>query len=284
MDLFYKTILAARYHFGAQILSGSKNDLKDNKFGFDRVILVCDIQNIRNIFKHRYEADVDFNGYIDKFYSTDIFHFQNYRQLNKVTGTLLHRMNISDFRESAPFYVFINKFDHGFANIITGLVYHNIVSLRQVLNFTSAAQYFPNLVVRFEKFNIEINEGTPILEMILLSKLMGGYHGLVLALNKLMLSSYQVKNVKLYYNKLTYFDLRYFHDFGGIKSTLTRKINGELYELELISSKFAFQNMKIYKKDNENGSLKTQFDPRPEDFFSLYIKILSELHNEKLLE
>ncbi len=44
-----------------------------NKYGFDKIILVCDNENIRNIFKARYGMDTDYNGYIDKFYSKEIF-------------------------------------------------------------------------------------------------------------------------------------------------------------------------------------------------------------------
>jgi len=47
----------------------------DNKFGFDKIIFVCDIENIRKIFAHKYGSEVDFSGYIDKFYSTEIFNF-----------------------------------------------------------------------------------------------------------------------------------------------------------------------------------------------------------------
>ena len=45
----------------------------DNKFGFDKIIFVCDIENIRKIFAHKYGEQVDFSGYIDKFYSTEIY-------------------------------------------------------------------------------------------------------------------------------------------------------------------------------------------------------------------
>lgn len=45
----------------------------DNKFGFDKIVFVCDIENIRKIFAHKYGSEVDFSGYIDKFYSTEIF-------------------------------------------------------------------------------------------------------------------------------------------------------------------------------------------------------------------
>ena len=39
-----------------------------NKFDFDKVIFVCDIENIEQIYQHKYGVNVDFSGYIDKFY------------------------------------------------------------------------------------------------------------------------------------------------------------------------------------------------------------------------
>jgi hypothetical protein len=49
----------------------------ENKFKFDHIILVCDIDNIQKIYHHKYGALVDFEGYMDKFYSTDVFTFTN---------------------------------------------------------------------------------------------------------------------------------------------------------------------------------------------------------------
>ena len=49
----------------------------ENKFGFDKVIFVCDIENIANIFRNRYGENVDFAGYIDKFYSYQIHKYTN---------------------------------------------------------------------------------------------------------------------------------------------------------------------------------------------------------------
>ena len=59
-------------------------DEQQNKFGFDKVIFVCDIENIRNIFASNYGADVDFGGYIDKFYSKEVYRFDNLASLEKV--------------------------------------------------------------------------------------------------------------------------------------------------------------------------------------------------------
>lgn len=46
-----------------------------NKFGFDKIIFVCDIKNIREIYAHKYGRLTDFEGYIDKFYSSAPFEF-----------------------------------------------------------------------------------------------------------------------------------------------------------------------------------------------------------------
>ncbi len=51
-------------------------DKDENKFGFDKIILVCDLDNIRNIFANKYGQNVDFSGYIDKFYDI-IFNFEH---------------------------------------------------------------------------------------------------------------------------------------------------------------------------------------------------------------
>ena len=50
---------------------------EDNKFGFDCIIIVGDIENIKKIFHHRYGKDVDFRGYFDKFYTYKPYYFDN---------------------------------------------------------------------------------------------------------------------------------------------------------------------------------------------------------------
>ena len=60
------------------ILSAHNNNFDSkNKFDFDHIILVCDLENIKRIFYHKYGKEVDFEGYIDKFYSTHIMCFTN---------------------------------------------------------------------------------------------------------------------------------------------------------------------------------------------------------------
>lgn len=67
-----------------------------NKFGFDKVIFVCDINNIRNIFHAKYGDRTDFKGYIDKFYSSFVFTFDNsgeiVRQIRVIVSSVLRKL------------------------------------------------------------------------------------------------------------------------------------------------------------------------------------------------
>lgn len=56
-------------HFDRYDTFSADTELKDrdNKFGFDKIVLVCDIENIKNIYHHVYGEKTDFLGYINKF-------------------------------------------------------------------------------------------------------------------------------------------------------------------------------------------------------------------------
>lgn len=62
-----------------------------DRYGFDRVIFVCDIDNIQSIFHHKYGLETDFNGYIDKFYSKAIFEFSNQDTIKNKVSSVLER-------------------------------------------------------------------------------------------------------------------------------------------------------------------------------------------------
>ncbi|MGL4331853.1 MAG: hypothetical protein ACRCSR_03490 [Bacteroidales bacterium] len=61
-----------RSHCGADEWETTKGD---NKFLFDKILLVCDIENIKNIFHHFYGERTDFIGYISKFSSHKPFYY-----------------------------------------------------------------------------------------------------------------------------------------------------------------------------------------------------------------
>jgi KAP family P-loop domain len=104
----------------------------ENKFAFDHVILVCDIENIQKIFYHKYGAGVDFEGYIDKFYSTHIFDFTNndavVTYVKSVFETSVSQKSYLDF----------------VTLILQNLVEQNLLSVRRLLKH--------NYDFSFEKF------------------------------------------------------------------------------------------------------------------------------------
>lgn len=82
-----------------------------NKFGFDKVVFVCDIDNIRNIFSARYGTDTDFNGYIDKFFSTEIFYFDNRQAVSEVTDKIIEAIKFNENSNYAA--AFLKDVSHG---------------------------------------------------------------------------------------------------------------------------------------------------------------------------
>jgi hypothetical protein len=49
----------------------------ENKFGFDKIIIVADYTNLKSIFHHKYGSQTDFSGYMDKFFSISPYYFDN---------------------------------------------------------------------------------------------------------------------------------------------------------------------------------------------------------------
>jgi hypothetical protein len=67
-----------------------------NKFNFDKVILVADVQNLKSIFHYRYGKQTDFNGYFDKFFSVEVFQFKNEEIITKVIDEIISKFQIED--------------------------------------------------------------------------------------------------------------------------------------------------------------------------------------------
>ena len=116
------------------------NGSEQNKFGFDKIIIVCDIENIRNIYHSKYGGNVDFNGYIDKFYSMEIFEFNNKFEMIKSVDNIFRTI---DAKEEIA-----GNYDGYYATtvakyIIKTMIDCNAINLRSLLKF-SYKPYFKN--------------------------------------------------------------------------------------------------------------------------------------------
>ncbi|GEM_PF-3149442 len=99
-----------------------------HKFDFEKVILVCDIENIRKIYEHKYGIGVDFSGYISKFVSKEIFFYNVKYYLNKALDVVLQN------------------------NIYRGIENYNYIYTNEYLDFSYKPLIRNNNYYRFFKF------------------------------------------------------------------------------------------------------------------------------------
>lgn len=77
--------------FSAHFADNLDNTFSKNKFGFDKVLLLCDFDNIKKIYQHKYGADTDFKGYISKFSAVPPFEYCIRSKIAKHISGLLEK-------------------------------------------------------------------------------------------------------------------------------------------------------------------------------------------------
>jgi len=108
-----------------------------NKFGFDKVMFVCDINNIRNIYRANYGTGADFTGYIDKFYSKQVFRFINKESVRVAVKTVVAK-SFNFQGEDEELTYFINKERHLIDEIerfLSAFVQYNSINLRALFRY-----------------------------------------------------------------------------------------------------------------------------------------------------
>ncbi|MCD4697938.1 MAG: KAP family NTPase [Bacteroidales bacterium] len=164
----------------------------ENKFGFDKVILVYDLENVRNAFNNKFGDNVDFNGYIDKFYSYDIFEFDNLDiVINKLNLLLSNLIVIKEnsfekkFVEIEQEYVIMSLF---LKFILIDLLKTKNLNLRTILKLSSQKFEFLNKTVYFlenKKFPIKCSDFPLIVVIEFIKEIVGGLNNLQKLFSKL---------------------------------------------------------------------------------------------------
>ncbi len=110
------------------------NDDTNNKFDFDKIIVCCDVDNIHQIFNNRFGQDVDFSGYIDKFCSTEIFHFDNRLAVKSEIDRILQTLTLANNILWNPHENPTETVGYGYIrSILYCLIESNSFNLRQLL-------------------------------------------------------------------------------------------------------------------------------------------------------
>ncbi|MEZ2337202.1 P-loop NTPase fold protein [Mucilaginibacter sp. RCC_168] len=109
---------------------------QENKFGFDKVIFVCDYDNIRLMYEHRYGKGVDFSGYIDKFFSTDVFLYDNRKYVLNALEKIFKEKSQNIPQKFQDKYLPVNSpLYKAFEYILISLFEINVISLRSLEQF-----------------------------------------------------------------------------------------------------------------------------------------------------
>ena len=90
-------------------------DEEDNKFGFDKVIFVGDIDNLRKVFHHIYGSETDFEGYIDKFFSVAPYRYEIEEELRSVIKQIIAGYS---HNEEGPFRQSVEKENGHIASVL----------------------------------------------------------------------------------------------------------------------------------------------------------------------
>lgn len=105
----------------------------ENRYGFNKIIFVCDIDNIRNIFRAMYGEGVDFTGYIDKFYSIEPYFFNNNNLVAQEAYRFVASIN----------YDWPAQSDEQLSSLVRILLFHNAITLRKLKEKESAHWEYP---------------------------------------------------------------------------------------------------------------------------------------------
>lgn len=119
----------------------------NNKFGFSKIIMVCDIENIEIIYRKMYGEEVDFSGYIDKFRSIETFYLQNEENWFAKVDLLFHNNG------NRYFYGRYNReIFHNFGVfLVKDLIYQGLLNYRKLLK----AKNYPELMTSLTTMTIK---------------------------------------------------------------------------------------------------------------------------------
>jgi hypothetical protein len=197
-------------HFDSPTYSTQKN-----KFNFDKIIIVCDFNNIKNLFLHRYGTEIDFMGYIDKFYSSEIYSFDNKKAIFTILDRIFDRIKYLQKDDSADFISSL-YFNNGLIkNLSVLLLERNFISLRSLLNLSKKT-----IPYHFEKIIIKQNNETVahlipiVIQLKLLKDILGDYGNMYKACETCLRNDDEIEDYANYFGLFMYILSSDLHNFS----------------------------------------------------------------------
>lgn len=111
----------------------------ENKFGFDKIIFVADVNNLKTMYAHRFGSNDSFNGYISKLSSKDIFYFNPSKELYINLNSFLSKVQFT-IKGAAGKLSFLQNNDKKVKQLaiylVANLVNINTINLRDLIKET----------------------------------------------------------------------------------------------------------------------------------------------------
>ena len=250
-------------------LVGEEEDrgTESKKLGFDQVICVCDLNNIKKIFSHIYGKETDFDGYINKYYSNDIYQYDG----DEVEQVILKRLDriVASFNvgESAKGYfteenqksnfyayliyrtlqlIFLTKNTHSNLRILFKAVNHKLPVLLEMQAHSNNVTKLNNTRIPDRRRMINmINKGINALKVIFGSKeiLLDCIKEIIDACDNIIDEAHEVKKINSAFGGLLFATL--------IKKDLLRHESSE----EEAEGVYTFAGSRYMLKERGNGHI-----------------------------
>lgn len=167
------------------------NKTSSNKFGFDKIIFVCDINNIRNIFHSRYGTSTDFTGYIDKFYSKEIYYFNNAAEVANACELIINSFKVEEkYKEFLTKALFnTQRHETVLMVLLKEMIYAGALNLRRLVSVYGTTYRFQSRDLGLLRSRREIPNWqiSGVLALEVLYWVLGGAEALDKALQRLLL-------------------------------------------------------------------------------------------------
>jgi hypothetical protein len=254
---------------------------KENKFGFDQIMIVCDLENIRNIFFARYGSNVDFSGYIDKFFSKNVYYFQNYDQLKRASLAILANKRIrTSFQDKTLDKILGLNDGIGFVPLISNLLDLNLLSLRSFINLhVSENEIFKS--VKVDELRVAFEDVSIPFEIKILSTLIGGFNQLVSALEILKRHDVRMEGTKRYINNLVWFLMLPAHRYSTDEKTYNFSFRNKIHQVQISPD---YRKVGQIKMLSSEGMPTGSYSFKNEDYYTLLISTVTMLYNIRLIE
>lgn len=254
---------------------------KENRFGFDKIILVCDVDNIRNIFGNKYGSNVDFKGYLDKFYSSDIFYFNNHFQLYSVSRNILMKTTSHIGKIGFNFFQTNQSSRFNFFELVRISLKLDLLSMRNIINFRDSPPSFSSIISFENEIEIDLSKFTFYIEVKALNHLFGSYHALLNAITRLQDLEIDLPDITLVFKNLVFIYYYKLHKFRRSEKNVSFTLLGKALPCQISVDYDGRFKLYIENPAFEGGSV--EYDPSIKDYYILLKSVLADLYIEKFL-